>query len=266
MLLHVDDFSLSFLRYQGVLRRTSIEALHDLNFDVTRGEVLALVGSSGAGKSLLAHALFGILPPNAQTSGTLSVDGIALDAVNLPHLRGRRIGLVPQSISHLDPLVRCGKQLQWAARRCGQRLSASGVQDALARFDLDDDAAAAFPHELSGGMARRLLLAIGTIGAPDLVVADEPTSGLDPQTARRILANLRDCADKGSGVLLITHDLAQALPFADRVALLSGGRLLDLEPAAAFIGDGAELKSPYARRLWRAMPQNGFYGLGDAHA
>jgi peptide/nickel transport system ATP-binding protein len=266
MRLCVKGFSLSFERYDGLLRRRSIKALDHLTFDLEGGEVLAVIGASGAGKSLLAHALFGILPPNASPSGHLSLDDIALNATSLRALRGRRMGLVPQSIGHLDPLARSGQQLQWAARRCGRHLSPNGVKDVLARFDLDGAVAASFPHQLSGGMARRLLLAIATIGSPDLIMADEPTSGLDSQNSERLLEHLRDSADKGAGVLLITHDLAQALPFADRVALLSAGRLIDLEPAAAFAGEGTKLKSSHARALWRAMPQNGFEGLDLLHA
>lgn len=266
MLLEVDAFSLSFRRYDGVLRQRSVEALKALSFSVSRGEVLALIGASGAGKSLLAHALFGILPPNAVTTGALRLGGIALGPATLPRLRGRSMGLVPQSISHLDPLARCGQQLHWAAGRSGRRMDRTGLQALLAQFGLRDEVLKAFPHQLSGGMARRLMLALGTIGDPDLVVADEPTSGLDPDNAATILAHLRAMADRGRGVLLITHDLAQALPFADRVALLEHGQLVGIERAHAFSGKGNQLDSPYAHSLWRAMPQNDFIGRATSDA
>ncbi|SEQ62606.1 peptide/nickel transport system ATP-binding protein [Devosia sp. YR412] len=255
MLLSVEDFSVSFRRYAGLLQQRLVPALQGLSFSLDRGEVLALVGASGAGKSLLAHALFDILPPNAVTTGQLVIDGSTLDQSNWPDYRGRRMGLVPQSASHLDPLARCGKQLAWAARRSG---STADPQQALARFGLDATAAKAFPHQLSGGMARRMMLAMATIGKPDLIVADEPTSGLDPDNAAVVLGHLHQLADAQKGVLLITHDLAQALPFATRVAILRDGRLVDIEPASAFTGAGAALKSDYARRLWQSMPQNGF--------
>ena len=266
MLLAIEDFSLAFRRYAGLTRQSLVTVLEGLGFAVARGEVVALVGASGAGKSLLAHALFGILPPNAVTSGRILLDGAALDERSWPSCRGRRMGLVPQSLSHLDPLVRCGRQLAWAAARSGRASSAAERLALLARFELDPAIVRYFPHQLSGGMARRLMLAIATIGAPDLVVADEPTSGLDPRNARAVLGHLRGLADAGKGVLLITHDLVQCLPVADRVAILRQGRLVGTEPAAAFAGDGAALVSPYARALWRAMPENDFMGapLADA--
>lgn len=258
MLLSVQNFSLGFRRYDGLLHQRVMPALHGLTFSLNRGEVLTLVGASGAGKSLLAHALFDILPPNAVTIGQLLLDGVKLDPSNWPSHRGRHMGLVPQSASHLDPLTRCGKQLAWAAQRSGRKIDQTTLNQTLARFGLDTSTARAFPHQLSGGMARRLMLAIATIGQPDLIVADEPTSGLDPANATVVLTHLRQLADAGNGVLLITHDLAQALPFADRVAILQHGKLVDVEPASAFSGNGAALRSAYARALWHAMPENHF--------
>lgn len=266
MLLEVDHFSLSFTRYDGLVRQKRIEALHDLSFDLARGEVLALVGASGAGKSLLAHAIFGILPPNAISSGALRLNGAELDQKTLPKLRGRRMGLVPQSVSHLDPLVRCGRQLAWAAERSGGRAEGGDIAGALAQFNLDAGVSKLFPHQLSGGIARRVMLAIATIGKPDLVVADEPTSGLDPDNGQVILTALREQANGGRGVLLITHDLAQAVPLADRVAVLNGGRLVGVEEAKDFADQGHDLVSPYARALWQAMPQNQFGDVGVEHA
>ena len=258
MLLSITDFAIGFQRYRGLVTQRTILALHPLSLGLDRGEVLALVGASGAGKSLLAHALFDILPPNARTSGRLAIDGMALDRHNWAACRGRRMGLVPQSSSHLDPLARCRQQLGWAAARSGRSLDRPQLLTTLARFGLDASAARAFPHQLSAGMARRLMLAMATIGEPDLVVADEPTSGLDPDNAQVVLARLRALANAGKGVLLITHDLAQALPFADRVALLHNGRLEGMQAATAFSGDGRNLTSDYARALWRAMPHNDF--------
>lgn len=264
-MLAIEALTVGFRRYSGLLAQADATALGPLDLGLARGEVLALVGASGAGKSLLAHALFGVLPPNAFVSGRMLFDGVALDARTLPRLRGRRMGLVPQSISHLDPLARCGRQLAWAARRAGRPADRAGLGAALERFDLDASVLRAFPHALSGGMARRLMLAMATIGQPDLVVADEPTSGLDVDTAARVLGYFRRLADAGRAVLLITHDLVQAIPVADRVAILRDGCLASIEPARAFSGDGSALVAPYARALWRAMPENGF-ALEPAHA
>lgn len=265
-ILHVENFSLGFRRYDRLLRSRETTVLEDLDFCIERGEIVAMVGASGAGKSLLAHAVFGILPPNAVTSGRLLLHTTELTGKTRPELCGRAMALVPQSISHLDPMVRCRRQLGWAAARSGAPADAEALEGALTRFGLDDTAARAFPHQLSGGMARRMMLAFATAGEPDLIVADEPTSGLDPANAAVVLEHLRELADSGRGVLLITHSLAEALPFADRVVLLESGRMVGIEAAAHFAGAGEDLASPYAEALWSALPQNDFLEGIPAHA
>jgi len=266
MLLSIEDFSLGFRRYESLVQQRTTMALRNLSFELDRGEVLALVGASGAGKSLLAHALFGILPANSTTKGQLRLDDIELGPASWPQHCGRRMGLVPQSVSHLDPLARCGAQLAWAAQRSGMKTDRAGLEAMLHRFGLDATAANAYPHQLSGGMARRMMLVMATVGQPDLIVADEPTSGLDPDNAAVVLGHLRAIANANRGVLLITHDLAQALPFANRVAILQNGRLVGIEQASAFAGDGSKLHSPYARALWQAMPENAFSSGAGTYA
>ncbi|BCP55919.1 ABC transporter ATP-binding protein [Kaistia sp. 32K] len=264
-MLEIEGLSLHFRRYDRLFRHVEAEALTAISLRLAAGEVLAIVGASGSGKSLLAHSIFGILPGNAVLRGTIRFDGKILDPAAKAALCGRRIGLVPQSVSYLDPLARNGDQLRWAAARSGRpRAEIGNLADAaLKRFGLNGDVARAFPHSLSGGMARRLAMAIATIGQADLVVADEPTNGLDPENAERVLDSLAGLAGRGKGVMLITHDLVSALPYADRVAVMDGGRLIDVEPASAFTGCGDRLRSAYARALWRALPQNEF---GDAEA
>ena len=257
-LLSVEQLSIGFSRYDGLVRKRELHILEGLSFGIERGEVLALIGASGAGKSLLAHAIFGILPDNAVTHGRLRFDGAILDQAQRAKLCGRRMALVPQSVSHLDPMTRCRKQIVWAGRRVGRRLDGADIAGLLSRYGLEEAAAEAYPHQLSGGMARRMMMAIASVGDPDLVVADEPTSGLDSRNAEGVLIHLRALADAGKAVLVITHSLAEALPFANRVAVMRGGRLDSIEPASGFVDDGDGLFSPYARALWRALPQNGF--------
>lgn len=223
-MLTIRGLSVSFARYRG-FRRVEDTALSGIDLCLRAGEVVGVVGSSGAGKSLLAHAILGVLPPNAVQRGTIHAE---------------RAGLVPQRISHLDPLARIGQQVHWAGGIAPKAL------------------APLYPHQLSGGMARQALLAIATARAPRLLVADEPTAGLDPSRRAEVLAHLRRHADAGGAVLLISHDLIAALPICDRVALLEDGRMRGIEDARAFCGDGAGL-SPHARALWRALPENGFH-------
>ncbi|MCM5557017.1 ATP-binding cassette domain-containing protein [Pleomorphomonas sp. JP5] len=264
-LFSVDRLTVAFRRYQGLVGEVDIGCLSDLTLDVVRGEVVAVFGASGAGKSLFAHAALGLLPGNAVVTGSIRFEGERLDAARIAALRGRRIALVPQSISHLDPLATVGRQLGWAARRAGRKgFTAGDAVAALDRFGLDGAVLARYPHTLSGGMARRVLLAIATLGEPDLVIADEPTNGLDPDNADRVFGYLRGFADAGKGVIVISHDLSAAVASADRVAVLRDGALVATEQAATFREDGGAGLTPYARALWRALPQHAFSGVAHA--
>ena len=243
-MLHVSDLSVSFRRYSGLFRQVEQPCLTGVSFRLRPGEVLAVIGSSGAGKSILAHAILGLLPANAVLQG---------------HVRlGGRATLLPQSTAHLDPLASAGRQIGRAADRAGRR---PAVAPALAEVGLAAGVAPLRPHELSTGMARRVMLAAALAQKAGLIVADEPTAGLDPHHRDVILDRLRTEAERGAAVLLITHDLSPALARADRVAVMEKGVLAAVEPARAFVGAGDGL-SPTARRLWRALPENGF--LADA--
>lgn len=258
-MLEIDNLTIRFRRHDGLLRRREIACLQDVTLTVAAGEFLAVVGASGAGKSLLAHAVLGLVPRNATVEGRIRFDGALLDAASLPALRGRRIALVPQSIAHLDPMARVGDQVRWAAARAGlpRAQTREAAATALSALGLPGDVARAYPQALSGGMARRVLLAMATVGQANLVIADEPTDGLDPANAALVLGYLRRLADGGKAALVVTHDLASAIPLANRVAVMRDGCLLETERAEDFSDDGAQLRSSHARSLWRALPQNG---------
>ena len=258
-LIEIERLAISFHRRDGLVRQVAVDCVRDISLAAARGEVLALFGASGAGKSLLAHAVMGLLPPNAVVGGTMRFDDRVLDPQAQATLRGSRIALMPQSVSHLDPLATVGQQLRWAARRARQPLNAPDAVDrALSRFDLAPAVARAFPHTLSGGMARRVMLAMTTVSGADLVIADEPSNGLDADNTARVFQCLRSFADAGKAVIVISHDLSAALEIADRVVLLRDGQVAAQERADAFAGDGGMLRAPYARSIWNALPQNGF--------
>lgn len=264
-MLQVEHFSVSFLRYEGALRRTLLHTLSDVNLEVGGGQLVALIGASGGGKSLLAHALVGLLPPNAVEGGAMTFDGQPLDMRARIAKRGRAIALVPQSIAALDPTMRVESQVMLAARRagCPAQSVIAIAEAAMSRYGLDAIARSCMPHQLSGGMARRVLLAIATVSDPSLVILDEPTNGLDPDNAAAALHYARQLADDGKAVVVITHDLPAVLPLADAVTLLRDGATVETAPAAAFTGNGERLRSAYARKLWAALPGNSFVAALD---
>ncbi|MGG1313282.1 ABC transporter ATP-binding protein [Cohnella laeviribosi] len=257
-LLEVNNLSVAFARYAGGFQRRMEQAIVGLDLSVEAGEIVAVIGSSGSGKSLLAHAVLGILPGHAQVTGTIQYDGEPLNERRIAALRGNEIVLVPQSVSFLDPLQRVGAQVRTTAR--GTDPTAT-VRSVFKRLRLAEAVGRLFPFQLSGGMARRVLVSTAAVSAARLIVADEPTPGMQAEDVNETLSMLREMADKGSGVLLITHDIEAALRVADKVAVFYAGTTVELAKAADFAGDGSNLRHPYSRALWQALPRNGFKPL-----
>ena len=185
--------------------------------------------------------------------GTILYRGEPLTQKRAEALRGREIVLVPQGVTYLDPLMTVGPQVRRGRRDAAARDESRSV---LARYGLGAETEELYPFELSGGMARRVLIASAVAGHPRLIVADEPTPGLDARAAGRILGHFRELAEEGAGVLFITHDLELALTIAHRVLVLYAGETVEEAEAADFAA-GA-LRHPYTRTLWTALPQNSF--------
>ena len=224
-LLAVEHLSISFTQYDRGTHRRTLPAIRDLDLTVDRGQVAAVVGSSGSGKSLLAHGILGILPYNAHMEGTVTYDGAPLTPERSAALRGREIVLVPQSVGYLDPLQKVVPQVSRDRKR---------VRAVLDRYGLGPETEGLYPFQLSGGMARRVLISTAVAASPALVIADEPTPGLDARAAGRILGHFRELSDAGAGVLLITHDLELALTIADKVAVFYAGETVEEAPAKDF--------------------------------
>ena len=261
-LLTVEHLSVAFSMYDPAApffraRRVENRVIDDLSLSVHQGEILAVVGASGSGKTLLADAILGIYEPNAQVTGSIWFDGQLQDAAGLAALRGHGISLVPQSVANLDPLMRVGDQILGAARGPERRRRRERMRALMASYGLDPAVERLYPHELSGGMARRVLLLCALVDQPRLIVADEPTPGLDLDLAVRAVGDLRRFADEGGGVLLITHDIELALRVADRVAVFSNGAVVE-ETACENFGAPDLLEHPFSRALWHAMPEHGF--------
>lgn len=254
-LLQVENLSIGFSQYVKGTQKRVIWPISDMHVDIAEGEIVAVVGASGSGKSLLAHALLGILPGNSICLGNILYRGEELTDTRKEQLRGREISFIPQSVNYLDPLMRVGKQVQIGL----DKKTAKAQQERLfAQYGLNEGAGRLFPHELSGGMLRRVLFATSVREGVKLVIADEPTPGIHPEALAEILKQLKQFADNGAGVMLITHDIVSALEIADRVAVIKDGTTVEISEAAAFEDNGERLKTEYTQRLWRALPQHDF--------
>ncbi len=253
--LSIRHLSVSFSQYERGFHQTNLLAIKDLSLDVKEGEMVAVVGSSGSGKSLLAHSVLGILPYNGSWSGEISYYGEALTEKRMKELRGKEMVLVPQSVSYLDPLMKTGLQIRKGKRDEKSRKKSLEV---LKRYGLDAPTESLYPFELSGGMTRRILISTATMEKPRLVIADEPTPGLHIDIAKRVLSHFREMADEGAGVLLITHDLELALEAADRIVVFYAGTNVE-EALTSDFQEESNLRHPYTRALYRAMPDHGFF-------
>jgi peptide/nickel transport system ATP-binding protein len=258
-MLEVENLAISFAQYTAFLSRGYLQPVRALDLSLHAGEIMAVVGASGAGKSLLAHAVLGLLPINARVSGTIRFCGDVLSASRITKLRGKEITLIPQAVSYLNPLWRVGGQVRRAARLSGQgpQSAAASTRETFARYGLERCVGHRFPFQLSGGMSKRVLTAAATVGAARLILADEPTAGLDHANCNRMLSYLRQLSDGGRGILLITHDLGAALRVADKVAVVQDGMTVEMGPRAMFEG-GNRPRHPYTRLLFDALPENGF--------
>lgn len=252
--LKIEHMNITFTQYGQGMRQIELPVIRNLDVEVRAGEMVAIVGSSGSGKSLLAHGVMGILPYNASMGGTMLYRDEPLTEEKIKKLRGSEIVMVPQSISYLDPLMKVGSQITKGKK---DEVSQTKLRDILKRYHLDQKVEDKYPFELSGGMSRRVLISTAMIEKPKLVIADEPTPGLDLKMAKKAMADFREMADMGAGVLVITHDLELALEVADKIVVFYAGTTIEEANISDFQQEET-LRHPYTKALWRALPQNGF--------
>lgn len=260
-IIEVENLSISFQQYKKGFKQRNLEVISDLTVALETNEILCVVGSSGSGKSLLAHAILGILPSNAQVSGTIRYDGEALTPERQEALRGKEIAIIPQSVNFLNPLIRVGKQVQTSVK-AGNPVQLQ--KEVFERLHLDPHVSKMYPFQLSGGMARRVLVSTAIVADATVVIADEPTPGLDPVVMKEALSHFREFADAGAAVMLITHDIESALTIADKIAVFYAGTTVEVAPVEDFREDGAALRHPYTKALWKALPQNEFRPIPGA--
>ncbi|MFE6386853.1 ABC transporter ATP-binding protein [Nocardiopsis dassonvillei] len=245
-------------------RGGGVRAVRGLSFDVRPGEVLALVGESGAGKSVTARAVLGMAPYGASVTGSVRLEGqelVGAPPAVLRPLRGRRMSLVPQdALAVLSPVHTVGAQLVRALRSVRRMSRAAAWERAVAALDrvgIPDAArrAHAYPHEFSGGMRQRAVIAMATVNEPALVFADEPTTALDPRMQARTLELLCGLRERtGTAVVLVTHDLGVVGGYADRVVVVYAGRHVESGPVGPVL---TRPRAPYTAGLVAALPRPG---------
>jgi peptide/nickel transport system ATP-binding protein len=253
------------LRVEFNTRRGTLVAIDDVSFDIAPGEVLGVVGESGAGKSITGTAIIGLLePPGRIAGGEILLEGLRID--NLPaeemrRIRGRRIGAIFQDpLTSLNPLYTIGQQIietiqthlpmnaAQARARAIELLAEVGIPAPERRIDH-------YPHQFSGGMRQRVVIALALCANPKLIIADEPTTALDVSIQAQIITLLkRLCRDNGTAVMLVTHDMGVIAETADRVAVMYAGRIAEIGPVQEVIHDP---QHPYTAGLMASIPALG---------
>jgi peptide/nickel transport system ATP-binding protein len=257
-LLSVKDLVVEFPTRRGVVLR----AVDGVSFDLQQGEVLGLVGESGAGKSITGAAVIGLLePPGRIAGGEVRLNGERIDQLDraaMRRVRGRRIGMVFQDpLTSLNPLYTVGQQLTetirthlplspaQARQRAVDLLIEVGIPAAERRID-------SYPHEFSGGMRQRVIIALALAAEPELVIADEPTTALDVSVQAQVIGVLkRLCRDKNMAIILITHDMGVIAELAHRVAVMYAGRIVEIGPVRDVVKTPLH---PYTRGLMGSIP------------
>jgi peptide/nickel transport system ATP-binding protein len=250
------------LQVEFSTRRRALRAIDGVSFDIAKGEVLGVVGESGAGKSVTGLAVIGLIdPPGRITGGEIHLAGSRID--NLPpeemrRVRGKRIGMIFQDpLTSLNPLYRIGDQIvetitthmnlseSAARKRAIELLAEVGIPAAGKRID-------GYPHEFSGGMRQRVVIALAICAEPELIIADEPTTALDVSVQAQIIALIKRLGrDHGTAVMLVTHDMGVIAETCDRVAVMYSGRVAEIGPVQDVVKTPLH---PYARGLMGAIP------------
>ena len=257
------------LRVEFVTRRDTLRAIDGVSFDIAKGEVLGVVGESGAGKSVTGLAVIGLIdPPGRISGGKILLSGMRIDHLppeEIRRIRGKRIGMIFQDpLTSLNPLYKIGDQIvetirthanlsETAARkRAIELLAEVGIPAPEKRID-------AYPHEFSGGMRQRVVIALAICAEPELIIADEPTTALDVSVQAQIIALIKRLGrDHGTAVMLVTHDMGVIAETCDRVAVMYSGRIAEIGPVQEVIRNPLH---PYARGLMGAIPTLS----GEAH-
>jgi len=248
-------------------RSGEIRAVDTVDLSVNEGDALCLIGESGCGKTVMGMAVMGLLPKNARIAGTIMYRGqdlVAAPDQNMQQIRGREIALISQnSATALNPVMKAGNQIAESLlihRLCSQEEAREKTLRLLGSLGFEDPALAAswYPHEFSGGMRERILIALALICNPHIIIADEPTSGLDVQVKTQILRLMKDRVANGRTLFLITHDLGAAAFLSTRLAVMYAGELLETGPTNEVL---ALPLHPYTQGLLASLPSAGLHPI-----
>ncbi|MBR0757679.1 ABC transporter ATP-binding protein [Bradyrhizobium jicamae] len=250
------------LEVEFATRRATLRAIDGVSFDIAKGEVLGVVGESGAGKSVTGLAVIGLIdPPGRITGGEILLSGTRIDHLppeEIRRIRGKRIGMIFQDpLTSLNPLYRVGEQIietirthtnlseSAARKRAIDLLAEVGIPAPEKRID-------GYPHEFSGGMRQRVVIALALCAEPELIIADEPTTALDVSVQAQIIALIKRLGrDHGTAVMLVTHDMGVIAETCDRVAVMYSGRIAEIGPVQEVVQNPLH---PYAKGLMGAIP------------
>lgn len=244
-----------------------VHAVDDASFFIRENEMFAMIGESGSGKSILGSAVMRLLPPNAVYSGEiflLDTDVLKASEKDMQKIRGKTVASIAQSpYLAMNPGLRVGFQIEEPMREhlsMTKELSAMKARSILKYFDIipEEKRARQYPHQFSGGMLQRALVAMGTAADPQLIIADEPTTGVDVIQKRNIIGLFRQVAEKGCAFFLITHDIDFARALADRIAVNYCGQVLEIMDKKDFFSNP---KHPYSKALLQALPENGLHPI-----
>lgn len=252
------------LKVEFCVEDAVIKAVDNVNFSLKRGEVLALLGESGCGKSVMASAILKLLPDNTKVYGEVFYNGeniTKLTEKEFKKFRGKEISIIPQSAgTSLNPLIKVGNQVSEALllhKKYNKKDVFGKVKDIFKKLELPriDKIMNNYPHELSGGMKQRVLVAMGSIAKPNFIVVDEPTKGLDFTSKKEVIKLLKQLKEETkSSLLLITHDINVAYELAEKVAIMYAGEIIEIGKTNDILNSP---KHPYTIGLLNSLPQNG---------
>lgn len=252
-ILEVENLSIAFQQYYQNTKQRYIKPVKDLSIEIKEAEIMAIVGASGSGKSLLAHAILGVLPSNSEIKGVMKYRGNAITKADIEKMRGNKIRYIPQSVKYLDPTMKVGKQLKINLKN----KTKEEILKKLKQFSLDKEVYDYYPHQLSGGMLRRILFLSCLTEHTELIIADEPTPGVHPEILEELLQSFLSFKEKGISVIFITHDMKAALKIADRVATFKEGKVIDISYPSDILNGNPNLND-YVKKLWNSQPSNRF--------